>query len=795
MRAEGLSGIIICELRVERPTERGIASHPVRRVAVCLHIDHIISRRCWLAKPVFYPEVMSQQVGFNFQGDVFIGSSLVFSGAGRLLKLLSDAGVDTYAVAAVLQLGKQVPISQHHETIVSAALLKRRNSRAGFFAQSLRIGWGYNDVAHELSRTREGLAALMLADAFAAGRSYYVAAQALQDLISLSGCHREFLPSVTVLKGLVSHIAPIMQDSGFRTTLEHIRTTAIVALRRLYPPMDVELVLTPVSADYGSPRDWAGAVKQLMLVASQGETMYLQTNTRGAWLAAFAVHLLSMECSLLHSSNVLWHAAGSQGSVTIQLAKDIVIPVPQSWCSLVLQPETRITASYQSVETFYLLKDALHTELSLFPDLSLDFQETIQRKIVQIVLRLTKILHIKADRRHSSFSARINNKAFDHRNLATTALQKVGINSGVLLSETSSGEEFKRVLQAPPAVLANCPCSQHGFGDLPCRQRLLTMLVFGVASTAMALLLCEADPSQIQVAAGIFNGTSATMWTDHIFSLWDFERMASERPVSFRILLGHMRRLVHGEATPELLESGDTCLAVSAGTVTVAFKLLFDEEAFTDNGLIIALYPGRVTADGEFREYVDLQSPVYGEVQDPILESWSIAEGVAFSTPSAEGLVDIRSGFRIGEYTFQVSCGLYRSTKGICLPSRGSTPNPHPITYCDIHHGLVALLHTPAGSYCGHSRDKPFVAPASCVKYQIRAAHFCVTSAFRVSARSFTYVFVGTQGKRLRQLFALGRHHSVFRQGASCLSCAFDQARSIFESETRDWKKVFIICE
>lgn len=97
-----------------------------------------------------------------------------------------------------------------------------------------------------------------------------------------------------------------------------------------------------MSADRGSPRDWAGVVKQLMLVASQSETMYIQTNTRGAWLAAFAVHLLSMECTLLHSSNVLWHAAGSQGAVTIQLAKDIASPMPQSWCSLILQPEKEL---------------------------------------------------------------------------------------------------------------------------------------------------------------------------------------------------------------------------------------------------------------------------------------------------------------------------------------------------------------------------------------------------------------------------------------------------------------------
>jgi hypothetical protein len=368
---------------------------------------------------------------------------------------------------------------------VSAALLKRRNSRAGFLAQSLRIGWGCNDTAYELSRTREGSAALMLANAFAAGRSYYVAAQALQDLISLSGCHREFLPSVTVLKGFVSHVAPIMQDSSFQTTLEHIRTTSIIALRRLHPPQDVGRALAPVSDDCDPARDWAGIVKQLMVVASRGETAHLQTNTRGAWLAAFAVHILSMECTLLHSSNVLWHAAGSQGSVTIQLAQIIASPVQQFWCSLVLLPRRY---SNQALETFYLLKDALQTELSLFPDLSLDFQNTIQRKIVQIVPRLTKILHItsaspKSPNHPSVSSVRINDEAFDHRNLVSMALQKFGISLDVLVPDTTSGEElkegFNQKVDVPPAMMANRSChvyTRHEFYTRPCGQYLSTRL-------------------------------------------------------------------------------------------------------------------------------------------------------------------------------------------------------------------------------------------------------------------------------------------------------------------------------
>jgi hypothetical protein len=754
---------------------------------------------------------MSQQVGFNLQGDVFLGSSLVYSGAGRLLKLLSDAGVDTYAVAAVLELGKQVPISQHHETIVSAALLKRQNSRSGFLVQSLRIGWGCNDAAYELSRTREGSAALMLADAFAAGRTYYLAAQALQELISLSGCHRDFLPSVTVLKGLISHIAPIMQDSGFQTTLAHIRTTSIIALRRLYQPLDAELFLIPVSADRGAPRGWAGAVKQLMLVASQGEAIHIHTNTRGAWLAAFAVHLLSMECTLLHSSNVLWHAAGSQGSVTIQLAEDIASPVPRFWCSLTLQPRKDL-AHPQALETFYLLKDALQTELSLFPDLSLDFQEDIKHKIVEKVLFTIRVLSIEArfpdPKRVKGRAIRgtINASSFDHRNLVTTALEKVGIDPGVLCyerpsEETINDKAYEENLELPAGMPTICFCEldspnghkrEHQPGS--CRQYRLNALVNGVVSTVTALLLCEANSSNIQVAASIFNGTSTTLLYEHVS--FPFERYQGSwgSHTTFNMLLGHLRRLVHGEATSES-ELPDSCLAVSAGAVTVAFKVLFDEEIFTDDGFIIALYSDRISADGEFREYVEDLLPDNKVMRDPLLESWSIAEGVPASPPSADGIIDIRSGFEMAEYSFKVSCNVYRSTKEIYLPGRDSTTNPYPIAHCLIQPSLVALLQAEVGVDCGHSREEPFVAPASCGAIKIRAAHFCVDAS--VMSRSYTCTLVGTQGEKLKQLFAFAYVNDtlLFRQGASCLPCAFDQASPIFERTKHHWERLFIICE
>lgn len=440
---------------------------------------------------------MSRQVGFTFQGDVFLGSSLAVSATGRLLKLFSDAGVDTYAVAAVLQLGKQLPISQHREMVVSTAMLKRGNSRAGFLAKALRIGWGCNDTAYELSRTREGSAALMLADAFAAGRTYYLAAQALQELLSVSGCDREYLPSVTALKGLVSHVAPIMEDSGFHAILEHIRVTTTIALRRLPPSSDVEHDLIGILNDDGLPRDWAGIVKQLMLVASREETAYLQTNTRGAWFAAFAVHILSMECALLHHSNVLWHAAGSQGAVTIQLAIDSAPPPRQRfWCSLVLEvnPHSDNLRSQkpQTLETFYILRDALQIELSAFPGMSVYFQNVIQSKIVRILVRLVQ--EVQIGKYWSPYQgSMINNEAFRHPSVVRSVLRDLGINLDISILGRPSDEDVNEGIVIPPALLEACPCKVHrgcGSGDkIKCFQIFFDRLVWGIAATAMALLI------------------------------------------------------------------------------------------------------------------------------------------------------------------------------------------------------------------------------------------------------------------------------------------------------------------
>src|SRR3954452_13882092 len=143
------------------------------------------------------------QVGFSFQADVIGGSSLLHAATGRLLKALSDGGVDFYAVSATVQLGKVIPIQPSQEVAVSR-LLASRKGRAGFIAKALSIGWGHSDVAIELARTRAGASALLTIGALATGSTMYTAALGLSELMILNGCEPDYLPTVDSLKSMVT---------------------------------------------------------------------------------------------------------------------------------------------------------------------------------------------------------------------------------------------------------------------------------------------------------------------------------------------------------------------------------------------------------------------------------------------------------------------------------------------------------------------------------------------------------------------------------------------------------------
>lgn len=64
-------------------------------------------------------------VGFGFQADIVNTASLTHTLTGRVLKSMSDGGVDFYAVAAAIYLGKFIPVRKSLESTVRTHLASR----------------------------------------------------------------------------------------------------------------------------------------------------------------------------------------------------------------------------------------------------------------------------------------------------------------------------------------------------------------------------------------------------------------------------------------------------------------------------------------------------------------------------------------------------------------------------------------------------------------------------------------------------------------------------------------------
>jgi hypothetical protein len=111
-------------------------------------------------------------VGFGFQTDVVNTASLSRLLAGKTLKALSDGGVDFYAVAASVWLGKQIYVRPSLESTVHAHVAARGGVQS-ILAKALSIGWGHSTVAVEMTRTKAGTNALLTIGALSTGHNTF----------------------------------------------------------------------------------------------------------------------------------------------------------------------------------------------------------------------------------------------------------------------------------------------------------------------------------------------------------------------------------------------------------------------------------------------------------------------------------------------------------------------------------------------------------------------------------------------------------------------------------------------
>ena len=296
----------------------------------------------------------SQAVGLQFQGDVFGGGEIAWRAAGRFLKLLGDGGIDTYALSAIVHLGKLIPISTEQEASVTH-LFRNRNGRASFLSKALWLGWGHKDIAEEIAKIRAGASSLALIAAFAAGTSDFEAAQGLEELMSNLGCESDALPIVDVVKPFVSHLSQIMRDFVFEKVLGHVHLQLQMAVDRHKLAFGESDGLSYNYNERGTLPDWAKTVRLLMSASEHGETLSLEIR-RVAWFAAFASVILRMSVVVYPDrtvSNPLWQSAGSRGHFVTFLST-------QSLHQSVHLSENPVL---DDLDVFYHLKLAFDTEV------------------------------------------------------------------------------------------------------------------------------------------------------------------------------------------------------------------------------------------------------------------------------------------------------------------------------------------------------------------------------------------------------------------------------------------------
>ncbi|MCJ1442638.1 MAG: hypothetical protein MMC23_003135 [Stictis urceolatum] len=544
----------------------------------------------------------SSAVGFSFQGDVITGGSLLFNASGRLLKALSDGGVDIYAVAAAVWLGKTMPIEVHHESSIHN-LLASRGGRTAFLVKALSIGWGHSDIAVELARTRAGTAALLTIGALATGSSYYTAATGLSELLLLSGCELDRLPNVDALKTLTAYVAPIMVDTGFPKVFEHIVST-IKQNCKISGHLVPEYLLAN-----GEASVWAGAVRQLILTAEKEEQLHFVVRQRGAWLAAYASHILGMAVKVLIQHEVKWECAGPHGSVTFELLpgeSNALTSTRQSMFKIIEGPSSEGGNERMSIS--YDLSSALRTEMSLrmeHPD------EKLERLVYELMVRFCQRIKPRVRLMTREGHPVPINGGFDRSSAALEqALVDVGIPLDVVQSTLAT--EYARGPHLDVQVLSE---------ELGC-------LVFGVVAAALALMQCVYTAKTLRVDPEVFSGERPTMWLTTILSTG----MPSHRARYFKeadredqrvflnagkdyafakenSLLLHLSALLQGPQAIKLAEVDRTnfyvqTLAISASNVTILYRAIIDEDCFDGEGRLLKIEPGRVSLNKVLRRFI-----------------------------------------------------------------------------------------------------------------------------------------------------------------------------------------------
>lgn len=741
---------------------------------------------------------MAMQVGFSLQADLMTGGSLLHNATGRLLKALSDGGVDFYAVVAAVHLGKQIPVLATQETEVSR-LLNTRTGRAGYLAKALSIGWGHSDIAIELARTRAGTSALITIGALATGSTMYTATQAFAELLSMGGCPPEEMPNIDVLKTMISYLAPFVSDLGFRKVFQHISTTSKQSCSRLSERAPPSLEAT------GEAPEWAKAVRQLVFTAQRRETLHLHVAQRGAWLAAYASHILGMAVRILLEEAVLWESAGTGGSVVIYLAHRAApsqnITADHKELCIVSPPTTQQGQTPMVLD--YLIGEALDAEIKQDTRLTCSVADSIERAIVRLSATLQAQLRMRSRNceGYTDPNHRVHGNFYDSSNLihdqcvifgvtidnckaglATKFSQRIKAWTGSIIQahglmylDQSAAYELQAICGAhgsnlnSPLRIPHCLCCRIG------------ALIHGFAATITALIQCVHDPNMLRIQADVVNGSKLTPWSRATIA--SREGVIDGFATSAQLFV-HLSQLFHG---PEALRDSDIVqhwsrsevLAVSIDSITIYYRALLDRDCFDSKGRALAITSGRISSKGVLRRLAKEANPaIFGdELFYPQGDIAKIADSITTVPHYAKGPLEATMKVAVAEEEFWVQTSLRSNNLGVSEAIG--------LAKCINNMFLIRI-----GKPCRHPRDREYLVYSQKGPRYLMTLSGGATNLFASQEdwdEEGSIVFYALKDSTLEQLLQMGisvlENHVL--QGGSCLDCATTISMPIFSRALR----------
>lgn len=775
-----------------------------------------------LKTPLTFCLTMTDQVGFGVQADVVSTASLSHMLTGRVLKALSDGGVDTYAIAAAFWLGAKMPVRPTLSDTVHSHVSRRRGMQS-VLSKALSIGWGHSVPVVEMTRTRAGTNALLVIGALSTGTPAFQAAQCFSELLSAYGLEAEMLPTVDVLKGLVTYLAPFVHDLGFSKVLQHVDNTASRHFKiscgsgRRDKAEDEEYRCNKSLGrlqKLGDAGSLAKAVKQLVFTSERSQSHYMMPLARGSWLTAFASHILGMSVELRHDHKVLWACGGDRGSLIFQLGDDQTannFSVCSSPQPLSIAPYTLNWEDNQRIKLDVLLEDALEHQATRWSYLDAEVSTAIHYAIKMLSMDLINEVTISLLPNSDSGKKTgfFMNGNFDNIRALENVLSIMRVESPTAKPSwlPRKVEGFRSMGPATNGIAylerdtlerISGTCRFHyddelsvswkaidsfrdsGYGRCPCES--IGRLIHGFSCTAIALTRCRFNPSELRVQENIVSGETMTSWSRSCLLI---RHRAFDRDPNFvgtysathDQYFDHLASLICPEYSDSWLNIDDRfagarrkgdLVGLSGGTNTIYYSCIMRDDAFDEFGRMIDISSGRASVGGAFRN-------VIMEPAECLVGAWPRSISESLSDPSLlVGGSLLRPHHRPPLTNLSMDVTINESSIALQLRMSNGTL-PLKIPGASFMSSINTFLKWWAVPSCEHSRDAVYETEKDS---EVAIDGFHIAGIHQeIQADILTFALTGN---KLEQLLTCGTMGSILslRSGETMLARAGNEGKS-----------------